>query len=274
MWPIEYRNEQSMKYMLLIYSPEKAWTPDEWNHCVSTSMCICQELAAEGKFLSASPLHPVATATTVRVREGKTLVTAGPFAETTEQLGGYYILDVANLDEAITIASRLPPAKKGTVEIRPIRETDNLPPSKLQMASPPGMRQFMFLCYDDEQHWHDVGPDVHSAAIQKAVALTHRLDREAQFVSASPLYPTSIATSVRVREGKRQITDGPFAETREVLGGYYLIFARDQAEALAYAAEHPGIHVGAVEVRQVIELSSDLSSNEANGYGGSHESRD
>ena len=70
-----------MKYMLLIYSPENAWTCDEWKECVETSLGICHELAAEGKFLAASPLHPVATATTVRVREGKKLITTGPFTE-------------------------------------------------------------------------------------------------------------------------------------------------------------------------------------------------
>ena len=111
-----------MKYMLLIYSQECGWSKDEWTACTVESSAICRELAAEGKFISASPLHPVTTATSVRVRDGKRLITDGPFAETTEQLGGYYILDVANIDEAIAIASRLPPAKKGTVEIRPIYE--------------------------------------------------------------------------------------------------------------------------------------------------------
>ncbi len=67
-----------MKYMLLIYSPEDAWTPDEWKQCVETSMGICQEMAAKGQFLAASPLHPVATATCLRVRNGQRFVTAGP----------------------------------------------------------------------------------------------------------------------------------------------------------------------------------------------------
>ena len=129
---IELRYEhrkRAMKYMLLIYSDEIAWTKDEWIQCTVESIEVCHDLAAEGKFLAASPLHPVAMATSVRVREGKRLITDGPFAETTEQLGGYYVIDVANLDEAITIASRLPPAKKGTVEIRPIYELPGLPSS-------------------------------------------------------------------------------------------------------------------------------------------------
>ena len=118
-----------MKYMFLIYSSEDAWTQDEWTQCTKDSRDICHELAEKGQFLAASPLHPVSMATSVRVRNGKRQITDGPFAETTEQLGGYYIIDVENLDEAISIASRLPPAKKGTVEIRPVFELPELPTS-------------------------------------------------------------------------------------------------------------------------------------------------
>ncbi|QDS88016.1 YCII-related domain protein [Rosistilla ulvae] len=109
-----------MKYMLLIYSDESRWTDSERESCMVESMAICKELEAEGKWIASSPLHPVSTATSVRLREGKRQITDGPFAETTEQLGGYYIIDVDDLDEAIAIAERLPPARKGTVEIRPL----------------------------------------------------------------------------------------------------------------------------------------------------------
>ena len=109
-----------MKYMLLIYGAESSWTEEERKACMAESMRICQDLEAEGKWIASSPLHPVETATTVRVRDGHRQITDGPFAETTEQLGGYYIIDVDNLDEAIAIAARIPPAKKGSVEIRPL----------------------------------------------------------------------------------------------------------------------------------------------------------
>jgi hypothetical protein len=118
-----------MKYMLLIYSDEDTWTDEERAKCMAESAAICQELNASGQYLGASPLHPVSMATSVRVREGRRIVTDGPFAETNEQLGGYYLVDVENLDEAIAISSRLPPATKGTVEIRPIFELDGLPAS-------------------------------------------------------------------------------------------------------------------------------------------------
>lgn len=119
-----------MKYMLLIYGAESCWTEAERRECMVESMRICDELEAEGKWIASLPLHSVTMATSVRVRNGKRQVTDGPFAETTEQLGGYYIIDVDDLDEAIAIASRLPPAKKGTVEIRPLFPLPDLPKNK------------------------------------------------------------------------------------------------------------------------------------------------
>jgi hypothetical protein len=247
-----------MKYMLLVYSPENSWSPDEWKKCVETSMGICHEIAAKGQLLSAAPLLPVATGGTVRVRDGQKLITTGPFAETIEQLGGYYIIDVDNLDEAIAISGRLPAAAKGTVEIRPLLKLDGLPAEKLSPESSgpeTSLSKFMFLCYDDEEAWRQAGPDAHLAAMQEAVQLTHWLDQRGQYLSASPLHPIATATSVRMRNGHRLVTDGPFAETREVLGGYYVILAQNQAEALEIAARHSGARVGAVEVRQIFDVS-------------------
>lgn len=116
-----------MKYMMLVYMDEKAMTDAERERCYVKSAQLTQELNATGHFLAASPLHSVATATSVRVREGKRLVTDGPFAETREQLGGFYIIDAKDLDEAITIAERIPPATLGTIEIRPVMEISGLP---------------------------------------------------------------------------------------------------------------------------------------------------
>lgn len=116
-----------MKYMLLIYATESSWSEPEREACMSDSLEICKELESSDKLISASPLHSVQTATSVRVRKGQRQVTDGPFAETTEQLGGYYIIDVDDLDEAIEIATRLPPATKGTVEIRPMFPLPGLP---------------------------------------------------------------------------------------------------------------------------------------------------
>lgn len=116
-----------MKYMLLIYSDENVWTEAERMQCMKESTELTHDLHAKGQYLGASPLHYVSMATSVRVRDGKRLVTDGPFAETREQLGGYYLIDVADLDEALAIAARIPGAKRGTVEVRPIFELPDLP---------------------------------------------------------------------------------------------------------------------------------------------------
>src|SRR6267378_870195 len=104
--------------------------------------------------------------------------------------------------------------------------------------------RYMLLCYDDKQAGDKAGEAAHQKAIEEAVRLTHELHAKGQYYSAAPLHPTSTATSVRVRDGKRLVTDGPFAETREQLGGYYLIEAKDLDEAIGIAARHPGARVG------------------------------
>lgn len=115
--------------------------------------------------------------------------------------------------------------------------------------------RFMLLCYDDEQAWEKAGRAALEQAMQEAVKLTHELDAKGQYLMAAPLHPVSTATSVRVRDGKPLVTDGPFAETREVLGGFYLIDVKDLDEAVQIAARHPGAPVGTVEVRAILELS-------------------
>ena len=116
-----------MKYMLLVYLDEQAMSDAEREHCYVESAQLAQDLNSSGQYLDASPLHSVATATSVRVRDGRRVVTDGPFAETREQLGGYYLIDANDLDEAIAIAERIPPARFGTVEIRPVMEIVGLP---------------------------------------------------------------------------------------------------------------------------------------------------
>lgn len=116
-----------MKYMLLIYGDEQALTEVERKDCYAESTQLAHDLKANGQYLAANPLHPTSMATSVQVRNGKRLVTDGPFAETREQLGGYFLIDAKNLDDAIAIAARIPMARKGTVEVRPVIEIPGLP---------------------------------------------------------------------------------------------------------------------------------------------------
>jgi hypothetical protein len=114
--------------------------------------------------------------------------------------------------------------------------------------------KFMLLCYDDEQAWERAGKQALHDAMQEAVRLTHELDAKGQYLRASPLHPAATATCVRIRDGKQIVTDGPFAETREVLGGYYLIDVKDRDEALRIAQRHSGARLGCVEVRPIMEI--------------------
>jgi hypothetical protein len=113
----------------------------------------------------------------------------------------------------------------------------------------------MLLCYDDEGAWAQVGEPALQAARQEAVALTHELDRNGQYILASPLQNATTATTVRVRNGKSVVTDGPFVETREVLGGFYLLDVDNLDDAIAIAARHPGARLGSVEIRPLYELA-------------------
>jgi hypothetical protein len=116
-----------MKYMLLIYLSEQALSETERQECYAESTQLAQEIHSSGQYLAANPLQPTSMATSVRVRNGKRLVTDGPFAETREQLGGYFLIEANNLDEAIGVAARIPMARKGTVEVRPVIDIPGLP---------------------------------------------------------------------------------------------------------------------------------------------------
>ena len=112
-----------MQYLLLIYDAEASWdklTPAQQGAMYEEYGEFTRDITAKGKYINGNQLQPIASATTVRVRDGKRLVTDGPFAETKEQLGGYYLVDAKDLDEAIALAARIPSARTGSVEVRPV----------------------------------------------------------------------------------------------------------------------------------------------------------
>ena len=114
-----------MKYMLLIYDNEQDWVKlgeTEQGKVYGEYMKFTEGIIASGNYVAGAQLHPIATASSVRVREGKELITDGPFAETHEQLGGYYLIEAKSLDEATSIAARIPSSGFGTVEVRPVVE--------------------------------------------------------------------------------------------------------------------------------------------------------
>lgn len=109
-----------MKYLCLVYLSAEKWRAVPDRECWDCGNGLRQG----GQLLAAEPLHSVDTATTVRVRNGRVMVTDGPFAETKEQLAGFYLIDAPNLDDAIQIAAKIPPAREGSIEVRPVRELE------------------------------------------------------------------------------------------------------------------------------------------------------
>jgi len=116
-----------MQYMLLIYLDEQALSEQEREQCYQDSTAFAHRLEAAGQYVSAAPLQPTSTATSLRVREGKRLITDGPFAETREQLGGFFLINAKDLDQALDIAARIPAGRWGTLEIRPLVENSGSP---------------------------------------------------------------------------------------------------------------------------------------------------
>jgi hypothetical protein len=118
-----------MKYLLLIYEAEKAWaslSKEEQGRVFDGYMKFTEELSKSGKMLGCEPLEPTSTATTVRVRNGKAVPTDGPFADTKEQLGGVYVVDVQDLNEAMAWAAKIPAASTGSIEIRPVMDVSRI----------------------------------------------------------------------------------------------------------------------------------------------------
>jgi hypothetical protein len=121
----EGREEAHMEYLLLIYSNEKSWEAmpkPELQAIHGEYTAFTEDIKRKGSYRGGNPLQPTSTATTVRVQGGKTLTTDGPFAETREQLGGYYLVEAKDLDEAIALAARIPSARMGSIEVRPIQK--------------------------------------------------------------------------------------------------------------------------------------------------------
>jgi hypothetical protein len=118
--PLLHIFEVLMKYLCLVYLSREHWDACPDAECFA----YAQEVAASGKMIAAEPLHAIDTATTVRVRNGQMSMTDGPFAETKEMLAGFYLIDAKDLNDAIAVASKIPPAKHGSIEVRPVRDLD------------------------------------------------------------------------------------------------------------------------------------------------------
>jgi hypothetical protein len=194
-------------------------------------------------------LRPGEDATTVRVRDGRTLVTEGPFTEAKEWVGGFDIIDCADLDEAIDIASKHPAARTGTVEVRPFVGSDNgtrVVPDGIYDRPSAGQRYLMLVCADR--------PAPEGVECDDPQAWVDEMDGRGVRLFGQVLQPPADATSVRTRRGQVLVTDGPFAEGKEWIAGIDVLETADLAAAVQVAAAHPMASTGLMVLTPVWPL--------------------
>jgi len=207
-----------------------------------------------GVRLGGHALADPATAATVRVRDGETIVTDGPFVETKEQVGGFDVIDCADLDEAIEVAAKHPVSWFHMIEIRPFagagpstdasdRWTDPVP---LDRPVPPGHRRYAMLTCSDGTPLTDAERD---SIVSDGLAWTQALEDRGALVFGRGLMPPETATTVRVRDGETVVTDGPFVDADEFIGGIGVFDCASRDEAIQLAATHPIARFDRIEVR-------------------------
>jgi hypothetical protein len=190
----------------------------------------------------------VETATTLRLQNGKLVTLDGPFAETKEQLGGYYILECRDQAEALELAAMIPSAKKGSIEVRPMGGHES------RVLEPPKRKHYIALIYGEESKYLPPDDPRQLQSLNQHQSLNSRTTESGEFVAGDGLALTRDAVTVRVRNGKAIHTDGPFAETKEQLGGFYIFNCDDLDRALALASQIPAGDYGCVEVRPLQEV--------------------
>lgn len=244
-----------MRYMLLIHGDERAAPgPGDpgFDEMMAGYGALSAELREKGAIVHSDALQPVATANSLRYAGERLVITDGPYAETREQLGGYYIVDSASREEAIAYAAKIPGAAAGAVEVRQLFGHD-------PRVFPEGEGQgYLLLIYGDEANFLPAGSPELTAGLARHRALTAQTVAVGAYVTGDALYPVAMTATVRVRDGKALVTDGPFAETREQLGGFYALRCTDPEQALEYAKELADVSArrgGCIELRPVANLT-------------------
>ena len=234
-----------MKYLQLICI-ERESTPEENVTMRDSVDGWVRETVERGVNIVGKPLDSPETAKTVRVRDGEALISDGPFAATKEFIGGLDILDCENLDEAIEIASKHPVSWFQSIELRPFRDGAEIP----NHIEGDELQHLLMVCVDGIPESAEVEASIERDA---KAWLADLADSGVQVLSQA-LAPASSATMVRVRDGETLVSDGPFVETKEFLGGIDILKCETLDEAIGWAAKHPIARFHMVEVRRFIDL--------------------
>jgi hypothetical protein len=251
-----------VKYLFLLSGDEEEWraqSPAELASVLAAHQALERELDGLGKFVDGDPLEPRATAVTVRPRGDGWLVSDGPFAETREQLGGFYLIEADSMEEAIGWARKLPLASPSDAhEVRPVR-------TGAQWRGPlRGKQCYMLLLVASEDRLARQGREEIFRAIDQHYELSLELAAQGRFSASRSLDPASAAKTLRRRGGETVATDGPFAETREVVAGYFIV-ACDAKDEAVEIAKRLGSGLDAVEVRPLWSIHGKRGAERSSG---------
>ncbi len=207
-----------------------------------------EEARRRNAVIAGDPLQSTETSTTLRPQGGKLVMLDGPFAETKEQLGGYYILECRDHSEALELAAMIPSAKHGSIEVRPMAGHEK------RVLDPPKRKHYISLIYGQESLYLPRTETEVVEGIRQHQSLTERAIESGEFVTGDGLGMTKDAVTVRVRDGKAIHTDGPFAETKEQLGGFYIFNCDDLDRAIALTSQLPAAGHECFEIRPLQEV--------------------
>lgn len=243
-----------MKYLVLLFGDEATMNePGTPEFDAEVAEYARFDEQAGDAVAGGAALHPTSAAVTIRCDStGSPIVADGPFAESVEAIGGFYVLEAADLDEALGLAQQLPAARLGAVEVRPMVEWAHREPESTSTDDDGSTRdQYLAL-----MAWPESEASIPGTPAWDEGAAEHGKFAEragGAIVSGGALHPAATATTVRVRDDETVLSDGPFIESAEVIGGVYVLAAADHDEAVRVASMIP-IGDGAVELRPIIRF--------------------
>ena len=227
-----------MEFMLLFV--ERRGAPGGGPGGLAEMKKFAGELASQGKLRRGAPLRAESDAARIQLRGAEPIATDGPFAESKEVLGGFWIVDVAGREEAIAIARRCPHARHGIVEVHPL---------EFRMAAPDPGRGTPFLYAFRAQPRIE---DADRSKLREMLDFTVTLKQEGRFLETAPLAADPPPARMETQGGRLLVTDGPFAEAKEIVGGYAVLRAASRAEAIEIARRYPHAKWGPVELREIL----------------------
>lgn len=239
-----------MRFMCLLYDQEPSEETPEDPGIFEAYGTFDEELAAHGAYVHGEALDLSHAARSLRKTVDGVMVTDGPFIETREQLGGFYVLECTSVEEARAWAAKIPAAASGRVEVRPMAGHER------RLLDPPDKPRFMALIYGDESRFVPLGSPEQQDIVSGHQRFTAQLIDNDEFVTGDGLWLSKTATTVAVRDGEVLVTEGPYAETREVLGGYYELACESLERAVEVSKTLLFNENGGIEVRPVLDMGS------------------